>query len=233
MSELKQAHPPFSDRDLERYLVGELDDAQRARIEAAARNDPALAAHLEERRAEKRAFDQLHPTPDFLKAGAGSKRPSALRRWLPQALVFATAAAALALFLVPTPEPEIRARGVADATVDVVVKRGDRIFTLEGARVLLRAGDALRVDVESPSAATVLVGLLSGDKGSLLLEERMGAGKWSQPSSFVLDDAAGPEILAVALATTADEADRARAAIALGQPPDGARLFRWEKEPLP
>jgi hypothetical protein len=53
--------PGIPDLMIERYLCGELSPEEALRVEEAARASPTLAAHLERRRAEQRAFATARP----------------------------------------------------------------------------------------------------------------------------------------------------------------------------
>jgi hypothetical protein len=65
-------NPPDAvpDADLVRWLDGELDDTERARVEAAVAEDPALAQRLEQLRRRARAFGTLLRAADPVANGA-------------------------------------------------------------------------------------------------------------------------------------------------------------------
>lgn len=230
-------HAPFTDREVERFLAGELDAARSAVIQAAMTNDAALRAHVEDRRAEQRAFAQLNPPPSFLSDPQGRRN----RRWFWAIPSVAALAAGLMLAFVREPPDSIRARGVeaeAVRTIDVVVKRGERLFSLGEARSapLLRAGDALRIDLDVRVPVVLVAGMIDegAQRGAILLPATaVRAGAWSQPSSFVLDAAVGASTLVVVLATDLAQAHAAEQSIGAGVVPEAARTWRILKEPLP
>src|SRR5262245_48630855 len=108
MRDLRDAVTPalsVADRDLERVLCGEAPAELVARVEALAREDPALAAHLAERRAAQAAFALLHPRLPELPAAPASSRwsrwtASIARMWRAGALGGAVAAACVLAFVV-------------------------------------------------------------------------------------------------------------------------------------
>lgn len=230
LSELK-----LSDRLIERYLCKELEGDELLTFEKHLSEDEALRAHIDERRAEQRAFAQLNPMPAFLTQSAPQKRSFGN---LYAFFSLSAAAAALLLFVALPNLSEstgdgLRARGASQSEVNVTVKRGKRLFALQSQSALLRKGDALRVDLKTPQSTHLVLGLVSKNQGSVLLSQKIKSGNWSQPSSLVLDDALDKETLVVVQAQNTDLAKAAEADIIKGQIPKGALLWTYEKEPLP
>lgn len=120
--------PRISDLLLERYLLGDLEQDKRARIEAALSTDPALQQRLAELRANDAAVLAEAPAEAFahmVAARVAAKRPAVTpwwkRAWLPT-LVSATAACALLVVLVKTTSREVIAPtpGAVSVTDQVV-----------------------------------------------------------------------------------------------------------------
>jgi|GEM_PF-1947436 len=226
---------PVTDRDIERYLTDELDADARAAFEVELQRQPALQAHIDDRRASQAAFAQLHPPPAFL--DDTPPRPFWQRWWWTMPAFAMAALLVVGLPSSTTGGDGIVARGSATFAATVTVKRGDRLFALpstapsEGRpQVLLRKGDALRVDIEGGVGHTLLLALQSGGRGTVLLQSDVDQPKWSQPSSLVLDDAVGEERLVAVLCDAADVGVRRRA-LEAGQVPQGAMTWRYSKEP--
>lgn len=190
---------PYSDFTLERYLAGELDDATRAEIERTAARHPALAAHLEARRAARAAF-ALAPRP-----GLPAPRFEWTRR-LALGLPALAAAAALLLFLAPrgtSPErdPGAGVRGRGALSVELVVNREGRTFRHRPGTEL-RANDRVRVQLLTPGVGFVTVVNVddSGARSVYYDVVPVTPGRVVLPGSLVLDDHVGRETLSVAFA---------------------------------
>ena len=232
---------PVADRDIERVLTGEAPPELAARVEALAREHPALAAHLAERRAEQAAFKLMHPRPPAparTPARSGEGWLAALAR--SGGLAGAAAAACVALFFVAQPafepaEGAVRDKGARPVRerVLVVAKRGERVFQVQRG-ALLRPGDALRVEVACGAPSHVVVGLVEGDTRavSMLVDgEVVPAQRTALAGSFVLDDHLGDETLVVACAPSATLAKLASTDIQMGRMPRGATLVPLRKGP--
>lgn len=252
---------PFSDLELERYLVGDADEALRARVEEAARTDARLAAHLADRRADKAAFALLHPRlpalPPLVDAGSTSRLPW-LSKWRAAwgaslgALALTGAAAALVVLPRLDDPPgevgadgaagEVRLKSAANAlAVDVLVKRAARAFVLRPG-ALLREGDALQLAATGAGAgyASLIVHELDTGNTSVLVDNepaRPGTdGILRLSRTVVLDGHAGPEELVLVVAPEKVLATDVVAAILAGRPPLGAGpghvgVVRYDKEP--
>lgn len=256
---VRRAFAPFSDLELERYLVNDADDALRARIDEAARADPRLAAHLSERRAEKAAFALLHPRLPVLPNEDTGDRSinsllSILSKWRLSVGAGALAAAAAVILVVlpaapaPAPAPDpgavagpVRLKGAV--ALDVVVKRGPRAFGLRPG-ALLRAGDALQLAAAGAPAgfATLVVHELDTGATAVLVDNEAVAsgedGVVRLPRTIVLDEHVGPEELVLLVTPERVLAKDAVAAILEGRPPLAAGVghvgvVRYEKEPQP
>lgn len=211
--------PELPDLLLERYLCGELPEAEAARVEAAASAQPALAAHLAERRQQKAAFAARRPFGPVAARIEAARPPSRLRRLWPAALLAPVLATALVLLWVPGSgeAPDVlRVRGGVKARL--VVKRGAAVFP-QAPGVALRPGDQVRLQVEDPRGGRLWVLSLS-DRGALhrLYGFRevggplqMAPGELTLPDSLVLDGSPEREALYVLVADAPHaEADVAR-----------------------
>lgn len=216
--------PGMPDLVLERYLCGELPPDQALRVEEAARASPALAQHLESRRAEQRAFAAVRPFgPVRAKLEA---RPSGARGWAGArwALPALGLCALLALVAVRVPAPggegadRVRVRG--GLTARVLVKRGEAVFE-QVPGVVLRPGDRVRVEVEDAEGGTLYVVALSDRGRTTPLHGfaqtggvvRMEPGRWVLPGSLELDAAPEREALVVVLAPPDASAPSAEAVL--------------------
>ena len=190
-----------ADLDLERFLVDDLDDAERARVARAIDDDPALAAYVAERRASQRAFALAGPR----RRPVGDLSPARDRRgWFSVGALVPALAAAAAVVVFATvgdvagdgtlvPDPTVHARGRALA-VAVVVRRGDAVLR-PGPGALVRAGDAVRFETTLPAPGRCSV-VGADDRGPVVVHEEdapMPAGVAALPGALVLDDAPGPE----------------------------------------
>ncbi|WP_426754394.1 hypothetical protein [Myxococcus sp. Y35] len=208
--------PGVPDLMIERYLCGELSPEEARRVEDAARESPALAAHLRTRRAEQAAFTATRPFGPLRARMAprreGEGRWRSLIRWVQPALALC---ALIALLVIPwrsqTNEGErVRVRG--GLTARLLVKRGEAVFE-QAAGVVLRPGDRVRVEVEDVEGGLLYVLALS-DHGSLTPLHgfpqtggavKMKPGRLVLPGSLELD--AAPEREALVMVLTPDAAD--------------------------
>jgi hypothetical protein len=195
-----------TDLDLERFLVDDLDDADRERVAAAIAADPALAAHVAARRTEQQAFfarrPLLAPAPQELASATPHSRFSlqglgAWAVWLRRALLAAPAVVVVGLVVLRAPDaPGVAVRGPA-LSARLVVRRDAQVFRHAGEP--LRAGDAVRIEVDL--AAPALCSVIGVDvKGAALVHYDnvgLGAGSSVFPDALVLDAAEGAEDLIV------------------------------------
>lgn len=193
-----------SDLDLERFLTDDLDDAERARVAAAVARDADLAAHVAERRAEQRAFALLHPRapqPATKKTTASTLWP-ALLTTLRQALAPLTAAAAVlaVFFVVGGDESNVGVRGTG-LVARMTVRRadGDEAVVFSYDRQPLRAGDAVRIEVElaRPQRCSVFDVDARGVATVVYDNVAVAKGKQVLPDALVLDESEGAEDLVV------------------------------------
>jgi hypothetical protein len=207
-----------TDLDLERFLVDDLDDADRARVAAAIDSDPDLAAHVAARTSEQQAFFARRPLPPVVQAGAATdddKAPLAVRlsawaRVLRGAFVAVPAAAIVAVLVVVSvgdvPGVGVGVRGEA-LSARLVVRREAQVFRHAGEP--LRAGDAVRIEVDL--AAPALCSVIGVDvKGAAVVHYdniALRAGSGVFPDALVLDAAEGAEDLIVACDVGAVDVD--------------------------
>lgn len=223
--------PGVPDLLIERYLCGELSPDEALRVEEAARASPALAAQLQSRRAEQRAFAAVRPFGP-VRARLETPRPSTHGRgwgvhWaLPALGLCALLALVTVLRELPTGggvEDRIGVRG--GLTARVLVKRGEAVFE-QVPGVVLRPGDRVRLEVEDAEGGTVYVVALSdrgratplhgfaGTGGAVSME----SGRMVLPGSLELDASPEREALVVVLAPRA------------GSAPSPEAVLRWVEE---
>jgi hypothetical protein len=215
----------LSDRALERYLCGDLPEAERQRVQAAVDRSVQLGAYVAERRRDKEGFAALHPfAPVSARLAPRERRTPFASFWLRAA----TTAAALILVvaagssLVLRRRPVIEVRG--DLTAKLTVKRQERIFEASPG-VVLKTGDQIRVRVDDPVGGVVAVvgidesGRVAIYHGDTRREPplRLAPGSALLPDSLTLDDSRLREALVVVLATEPLAADA---------------LFAWMSEAL-
>lgn len=234
---VRRRFEPWSDLEIEEYLCGDLTAEQAARLEAGLQTNPALREHLEARQRERAVFFRAHPVL------ALAPRPKPFL-WpvLSAASVLGLAVlSALWLFrAADTPDrpdrPErttIVARGALKASL--TAKRGERAFAYrEG--VLLRAGDQLRLTVETESGG--YLSLLGRDqRGQVSVYYRsipIPPGSATAPDSLVLDDDLGSEDWIVVVTPEPIAAEELIRRLESGAPLGGqGALLTLEKEPLP
>lgn len=200
---VKGRFEPFSDRELEAYLVGELDAEQATQIEQAANQQPELSQYLDERRAEQRAFFLLHPSLQRAPARTSFWAPL-WRGWLLPSGLAAAAAAMLLLYIAMPLTPgddglsgdpsqgAVRSKGAPK--IELTVQRSDRTFTYRQG-MLLRQGDRVRVTVESATPGWLcLLGRDGRGQVSVYYEKtQIKAGTYTLPDSLELDAAEGVE----------------------------------------
>lgn len=211
-----------TDLELERFLVDDLDDADRARVAAAIAADPDLAAHVALRRDEQQAFFARRPTLAPAVAArdvdADADVPLAARlgawaRGLRGALVAVPAAAIVAVLVVVSvgDAPGVAVRGEA-LSARLVVRRDAQVFRHAGEP--LRAGDAVRIEVDL--AAPSLCSVIGVDvKGAAVVHYdnvALRAGSGVFPDALVLDAAEGAEDLIIACDAAAIDVDAVVAA---------------------
>ncbi len=187
-----------SDLDIELYLVGDLDAAGAARVEAAAQATPELATYLAERRAEKAAFQLSRPRIAF-EAPAPSKWLTWLKRWAAPASVVAVASLALFFLVLPPPDGDgLRARGTS-LPARLIAKRNAVVFSVTQ-QTPLRPLDRIRLEVTLGAPATCSAVGADAKGGVTILHDRLALGGGIQvfPQSVVLDDAMGRERIVIA-----------------------------------
>lgn len=209
---------------IERYLCGELPPDQALRVEEAARASPALALHLESRRASQRAFAAVRPFGPVrarLQAKQDGTRWWIGVRWVLPALGLCAVLALVAVRSLPSGadgNDRVRVRG--GLTARVLVKRGEAVFE-QGPGVVLRPGDRVRVEVEDVEGGTLYVVALS-DRGRTTPLHGftqtggtvgMEPGRMVLPGSLELDAAPEREALVVVLASREDGAPSAEAVL--------------------
>lgn len=232
----------ISDLELERFLTDDLDDSARARVAAAVAVDADLAAVVAERRAEQRAFFIQHPRAPVPPVSMRARLSSWSRLRL-AAAPLAAAAAAVVAFVVVTPDAPrddagVRARGAA-LSARLLVQRAasDRppvVFAHQGEP--LRAGDAVRVEVDLARAARcAVVGVDARGVRALHYDDvAVDAGLQVLPEALVLDDSTGPEELVV-VCDAGERVDERTDVTALAKRAPQARIavLAFTKEPAP
>ncbi len=202
-----------TDLDLERFLVDDLDDADRERVAAAVAADPALAANVAARRTEQHAFFARRPllapatSPALDEEFASATKPqsrfslrglTAWTVWLRRLLLAVPTVVVVGLVVVRSADaPGVAVRGTA-LSARLVVRRDAQVFRHAGEP--LRAGDAVRIEVDL--AAPALCSVIGVDvKGASLVHYdnvAFGVGSSVFPDALVLDAAEGAEDLIVA-----------------------------------
>ncbi|MEN0062978.1 MAG: hypothetical protein AAGA48_12565 [Myxococcota bacterium] len=145
---------PISRLQLERFALGDLDEADVARIESQVETDPELAERLQAvRNAVAAAADDLPPAPVWPDDEA---EPGKVVRLFPVALVASTLAlaAALVLWFRAPPPDAVQFRGTLDVEVERV--RGDRAKP-QGPVVEVQAGDRLQYTISSDTDGHLMV----------------------------------------------------------------------------
>ena len=192
---------PVRDIEIEAYLCGELHGAARGRLEAELERNAKLKAYVEDRRREQASFLARHPFTLQLPATASQRRDGSVI-W--GGLLAAVALLALILpgrsrvepELTPWPYAErdtVRVKGNT-LSADLFVKRGETVFRYRPGTAL-RAGDRVRISIESPSSGYLSVfgrdarGQVSVYYSALLTT----SGRYTVPDSLILDDADGDE----------------------------------------
>lgn len=234
---LSENHAPraftIADETIERFLVNDLPAAERNAVRTAIDSDAALRAYVDARETERRAFvfeaPRLPlPTPTPRGARALTMRFTAF------AGALAMACGLLFMIVRDGSVGEVRTRGGALA-VDVVVRRGDRLFDLAPG-VPLRPGDTLRVEVTSPRAGFVSAVLVDARGAALVYDAvTVPRGAFVLPDSLVLDDVTGAEALHVVFTSSRPVRSAIVEAVARDAADAGeARaVVTWHKEPRP
>ncbi|MBN2498488.1 MAG: hypothetical protein JXR96_28110 [Deltaproteobacteria bacterium] len=222
---------PLSDLDIERYLCDDLTPEERAHVERAISASAELAAHVARRRSEQAEFFQAHP-----RLSQPEARP-ARARWMPLAISAAAAGllAAVLLITLPGDAPRngIRARGTA--TAELAVLRDGRTFTYRDG-VLLRAGDRVRLSVQSPTGGFLSLIARCGPSRMEIYYDNLEAhaGTYTVPDSLILDDGVEAEEWIVILSPDPIPARSLADTIRAHEPLQGAvSVIRVVKEALP
>jgi hypothetical protein len=192
-----------SDRTLDAYRLGALDEAGRAAVDAHAAGCAACARRLAEVQAGFAAFPALDERAVLGRVQAaygGRRRPW---RWL---LLAPVAAAALVLVWIRPPAegpeppgPTVLTKGAAALRVFRQSGHGPAEEMLSGQA--FRAGDRVRFLVDLPGAGTVRIYGVDGRGRSYVAWPPAGAGGLPAgrgqelPGAVELDDAPGPETL--------------------------------------
>jgi hypothetical protein len=157
--------------DVERYVCGELSAAERTRVEAALRADPALQAFHDDVVASDRAFLIAQPPTAFVArlsmAPAASTTPTSstsvaaglfarLRQLVSGPALAAACAATAVVFFVIAPRGDVGDEGVRSKGGDVAPALGFFVRTADGARLghageALRAGDQIQLAPTDPA----------------------------------------------------------------------------------
>ncbi len=200
----------YTPSELERYLVGELDDARRAAIEQAAAEDPELKTWIDQRRAEQHAFLVDPRRKTFAKLLAEANEPKVRVRWWTGLSVVAVAAAAAILFVRPPAEQPTGVRTKGGMSLQAAVLDGDQLQLFEGER--LHPGSRLRLSVDDPRGGFVTVILEEASGGISVLygpDElgRLGPGTHRLPGSLELDGTLGRERLYVLMSDDQPKVD--------------------------
>lgn len=229
---------------LERYLVDDVSDEERAAVDADIARDEAVSAYIQTRRAAQRDFAAripvlAHDVREKIRVQGRKEKSRPFSHWL-RWLVPAASACAVALFVLLQPG-EIRPRGDggdnADGLMEVVVRRGDHTFVWNPG-IPLRPGDALRLLWQGRDRVSVVL-LDAQGKTSPLYDRAAPGADGALAGSLVLDDAVGAEELLIAWGAKPIAAAELAQAVeqSKGKPPAlaGVQVVRlsWQKEPLP
>lgn len=255
----EELHEHISQLDVERFLLGEMDDGEMSRVRTAAGECDRCSARLEETRQDERAF-ALKPVPEEIRrawTGSAARRTSPVTRVL-AILVPVAAAAAIALVVaLPGAGGQDGIPGIGDRAGEGMTRvmgagveaRGPQLgfYVLEGGRSVLgapgqrlSAGDRIQFWYKVARETTgVVVGIdgrgavtayVAGEGGSL--EVFRGGRDHVAGSSVVLDDSRGPErfFLCTGLGGGAGVEDVKRAAARLVE--EGADIRDVERLPI-
>ncbi len=189
---------PFSEYEIDLYMVGDAPLELAQRVDAHVASDPRFAALIAEQRAEQEAFYFIKPRlPEATRLESGAKA-----LWLLGALGGLAVASVLLLMVVPAGDQgaprSIRTRGGLKTIL--TVKRGERVFPY-GGRARLRAGDQIRVSVEAPAAGFLsVVGRETGHAWSIHYDAvPTRAGSFTAPGSRTMDSSLADETWYVVL----------------------------------
>ncbi|OGR12529.1 MAG: hypothetical protein A2341_14680 [Deltaproteobacteria bacterium RIFOXYB12_FULL_58_9] len=241
MTQYPRAHQPFSDREIELYLCGELDDERQRQVESAARDNEELRRYLEDRQVGRQAFYQQYPEVRRRSARATPflrpPKPSKPRWWM----LMPVAAAACALVVAVVVQTDghtdtliegIRARG--GLKTSLVASRDGRAFEYT-AGALLRQGDQVRIVVNAPADGYVSV--LGAEQGGHVIHYDavpVIGGRNVLSGSLILDDAVVAEQWVIVWSATRLPASEFVRAGELSIPPGTiATEIRVAKEPAP
>lgn len=191
-----------SDLDLERFLVDDLEPAEREFVSSAVANDVELQAFVAHRRAEQQQWRNAAPAwqpPVSLSSRLTAWFATIRTSVSATGLALSGAAAGIALLLVGLrDEPDvIRARGGGD--VVVAVQRDGHVFRHE--QQPLRSGDAVRLGGATPRSHVSVVSIDVHGVVALVLDNAVVDEDGWIAGSLVLDDSEGPERFAVAMSS--------------------------------
>jgi hypothetical protein len=201
----------YTASDLERYLVGELDEERTRAIDRAAEEDGKLKAWIADRRAERHAFLLDPRRKSFAKLLEEAKvQKNWIAQWWPGLSLVAAAAVVAAVFVRPPDQPSYRdgrphpspqettygIRNKGGLSVQAAVLEGDRSQIFEGEK--LHPGNRLRLSVDDPRGGwvTVILEESNGEISVLYQPEELGKlrpGTHRLPDSLELDEELGRE----------------------------------------
>ncbi len=241
---MNTSNKPYTARELEDYVGGELAAERAAVIEAAAEEDESLSQYLESRKSERAAF--LHDPrrrsfQSLVDEAGGEKR----RAWF--ALPVLALAGAVAAVMVLTPNAPSNTGGIrtkGGISVQAAVLAGERPELFDATKAL-HPGDRIRLTVDDPTGGyvTVILEESSGAVDVLYRPTELGElrpGSHMLPDSLELDDKLGRERIYVIMSNEAQDpkawleeirASHARSGFGHGWlPPGGTRVGTIEYE---
>ncbi|MEQ8274715.1 MAG: DUF4384 domain-containing protein [Deltaproteobacteria bacterium] len=244
---MNTSNKPYTARELEDYVVGELAAERAAVIEAAAEEDESLSQYLESRKSERAAFlhDPRRRNFQSLVDEAGVEKK---RAWfaLP-ALALAGGIAAAVVLMPTTPTTPSNTGGIrtkGGISVQAAVLAGERPELFDATKAL-HPGDRIRLTVDDPTGGyvTVILEESSGAVDVLYRPTELGElrpGSHMLPDSLELDDKLGRERIYVIMSNEAQDpkawleeirASHAKAGFGHGWlPPGGTRVGTIEYE---
>lgn len=218
-----------TDLEIEMYLVGDLDASAHARVDSAAKDDPALAAYLSERKAEQKAFSLSRPRIDFEQQAPWWRR---YKRVFAPAGTLAAIACGLALFFLiqPPDESGVYARGTA-LSARLIAKREAVVFPVTQATPL-RANDRLRLEVTLPTASTCSAVGIDAKGTPAILHDQVALQKGVAlfPNSVTLDGTVGRERIVIGCGISAAALSAAIARESLASLKVPLAVLLYEKE---
>jgi Domain of unknown function (DUF4384) len=188
----------IADWMLERYRLGELDAAARARVDTALERDPSLRAKLEALGADDAATLAAHPprvVAARVQARAAVEATPSRRGWLVPSVVLALFVAVVGARVLTQPE-DLRLKGDG-ATLRLFRQAGKDPERLAD-RAQVRPGDVVQVAFDAADAAYLVVVSVDGAGHATLHwpldgDARVKPGLKAVPAAFELDDAPGFE----------------------------------------